>query len=213
LSPHAGIGRVRWGKGHGIKGQMVFLDRVRTILFAPHAAWPAIAREHTAMSSLAVHVAALAAIPAAARFIGVALIGVAAPNGAVVRIPVPVGLLDALVEYALAVIAVPVVALVANVLAPWFGGQRSLQNAFKLSAYSFTPYWLAGVFMLFPGLKFLAALGLYGFYLAWSGLPHLMRSPADKSLGYAVALLASALALMFLAVKATDSLLLALRLA
>jgi hypothetical protein len=186
---------------------MEFLDRVRAILFAPDAAWPVIAREKTAATSLALYVAVLAAIPAAARFIGVALIGVAARDGAAVRIPLPVGLLGAAIEYAGALVAVVVVALVANVLAPWFGGQRNLQSALKLSAYSFTPYWLAGMFMLFPGLTFLAALGLYGFYLAWAGLPHLMRSPSNKSFGYAVAILVTAIAMTILAIKLADILL------
>lgn len=184
---------------------MKVLRRVRAVLFAPASTWRAVAAEHT--GAAARHVAVLAAIPAVARFAGGALIGVAAPNGAVVRTPALIGLLGAVADYATAWAAVAVVALVTNVAAPGFGGKRSFQNAFKLAAYSFTPYWLAGICMLFPGLRFLAALGLYGLHLAWTGLPPLMRSPPDRSLGYVILVAAGAIAAIILALKLPDLLL------
>ena len=79
------------------------------------------------------------------------------------------------------------VALVVDLLAPKFGGQRSYSSALRLTAYSFTPVWLAGIFLLVPGASFLVLLGLYGFYLMWIGMPVLMQSPTDKTVPYVAA--------------------------
>ena len=62
-------------------------------------------------------------------------------------------------------------------------------NALKLTAYSYTPAWLAGIFLLVPGLSFLMILGLYGLYLMWLGLPPLMQAPREKALPYAAAVI------------------------
>ena len=67
----------------------------------------------------------------------------------------------------------------------------------KLSAYSFTPTWLAGIFLLMPGLRFLAILGLYAIFLLWRGLGPLMRVPKDKTLLYTAAVVVSALLVTF----------------
>ncbi len=73
--------------------------------------------------------------------------------------------------------------------------QRSYSNALRLTAYSFTPVWLAGIFLLVPGASFLVLLGLYGFYLMWIGMPVLMRVSAGKALPYVIAVAICAIAL------------------
>jgi hypothetical protein len=80
-------------------------------------------------------------------------------------------------------------------LARSFGGRRDFQNAFKLSVYSYTPVWLAGIFLLVPGLSFFAILGLYGVYLLWLGLPLLVDVPREKAPGFACAVVVCALML------------------
>ena len=47
--------------------------------------------------------------------------------------------------------------VVINLLAPLFGGQKDFDSALKLAVYSYTPVWLAGIFLLLPGLRFLDA--------------------------------------------------------
>jgi hypothetical protein len=69
-----------------------------------------------------------------------------------------------------------------------------LSNALKLAAYAHTPAWLAGIFLLVPGLSVLAILGLYGVYLLWSGLPPLMHAPPETTLAYAATVGGCALA-------------------
>jgi hypothetical protein len=87
-----------------------------------------------------------------------------------------------------------VVAGVIALLAARFGGKNNFANAFKLSVYSHTPLWLAGIFLLVPGLNFLVLLGgVYTFALLWIGLPLLMGTRSDQALAYAALITACAL--------------------
>jgi hypothetical protein len=86
-----------------------------------------------------------------------------------------------------------VVALIVDALAPTFSGRKNFESALKVTAYSYTPSWLCGFFLLIPGLRFLTILGLYGLYLLWLGLPALMKSPQDKAIGYTAAVVVIAI--------------------
>ena len=97
------------------------------------------------------------------------------------------------IVYLLTFAMVYIIASVIDLLAPRFGGQRNFANAVKLSVYSHTPLWLAGIFLLIPGLNFLLILGIYGLYLLWTGLPLLMQVPDEKALPYAAVVTACAL--------------------
>jgi hypothetical protein len=158
---------------------MNVVDRARAILFEPRTEWPAIERETGGMTALYVgYVAILAAVPEVANFIGQSLIGAYKPIGA--------GLMRAVVVYLATFPVVYLVAVVIDVAAPRFGGKKNWQNAFRLSVYAHTPLWLAGVFLLVPGLNFLVILGgLFGFRLLWVGLPLLMNARADRTMAYA----------------------------
>ena len=95
-----------------------------------------------------------------------------------------------------------VIALVIQVLAPLFGGRRNIDSAFKLAVYSFTPVWLAGIFLLLPGLHFLVLLGFYGLYILWRGLPPLAKVPNEMSLTFAITITIGAAALIYAATTA-----------
>jgi hypothetical protein len=165
---------------------MKLVERVKAIMLAPEAEWPVIEREKSTASGLFInYVAVLAAVPEVAHFIGQSLIGAYTPIGK--------GLLRALIAYLVSWAVVYLVAVVIDLFAPRFGGQRNFSNALKLSVFSHTPLWLAGIFLLVPGLNFLMILGAYGVYLLWIGLPLLMRTPREKSLRYAVLVTACAL--------------------
>ncbi len=97
------------------------------------------------------------------------------------RAPIFNGLFGAVFGYVMSCATVLLLGLVINLLAPLFGGRRDFDSAFKLAVYSFTPVWLAGIFLLLPGLYFLMLTGCYGAYLLWLGLPLLTKSPAAKS--------------------------------
>jgi Yip1 domain len=167
---------------------MNLVDRVKAILLTPRAEWPVIATEPGDVAYLFKnYVAILAAIPAIATFIGTALIGYNVPGLGTIRVSLFSGLLSAIIGYLLAFVVTYVVALIADALAPRFGGQQSFANALKLTVYSYTPGWLAGVFAIIPSLAFLGILGLYALYLFWTGAPVLMRVPPERATGYTAA--------------------------
>jgi hypothetical protein len=167
------------------------IARVKAIMLTPQAEWLEIAREPGEPAVLFLrYVAPLAAIPALARFIGSSLIGG--------YTPVVFGLVGAVVFWLMTFGVVYVLAFVIEMLGPRFGGRRDFQGAFKLSVYSYTPVWLAGIFLLVPGLSFLTILGLYGLYLLWLGMPLLVALPRDKALGLAGVVMVCAVILQLL---------------
>lgn len=167
---------------------MNLVERVKSILLTPKTEWPAIEREPGDVNYLFInYVAILAAIPAVCGFIG----------SLVARLPIGAALAFAVLNYVLTFVGVYIMALIIDALAPTFGGQKNSANALKLASYFPTPFWLVGVFSVIPGLRFLGILGLYGLYLLWTGLSPLMRSPEDKSLVYAAAVIVCAIILWF----------------
>ena len=85
-----------------------------------------------------------------------------------------VGITLAVFTFVMGIVAVFVLSLVIDFLAPTFGGQKDNAQALKLAAYSYTPAWVAGVLQILPLLGVLGLLaGLYGIYLLYLGLPTL----------------------------------------
>ena len=103
----------------------------------------------------------------------------------------------AIIQYALGLVMVYVLALIIEALAPSFGGTKDRLKAFKVAAYGSTASWLAGIFAIIPNLAFLSLLGLYSLYLYYTGLPVLMKVPNDKAFGYVAAVIVSAIVLFF----------------
>ena len=176
---------------------MDLVQRVKGILFTPEAEWLAIEHEPGTPAFLfSNYVVYLAAIPPLAGFIGNAIVGVATPTGTI-RVPLFAGLLGAVIAYVLSFIIVYAVAIIIDQLAPRFGGVKDFPSALKVTVYSFTPYWIAGILHLVAGLRFVAVVvALFGIYLAWLGLPRLMRASADKAMTYVVAAAACAIAIV-----------------
>ena len=156
---------------------MNLVERAKGIVVSPVAEWQAIDREPGDTAFLfGNYVAILAAIPAVCGFIGWVVLGV----------PALMALVVALTRYVMSFVMVYVVAFIVDQVAPSFGGRRHFESALKLSVFAATPIWLAGVFLLVPGLGFLAILGLYAVYLLWTGIPPLMHAPKDRALVYTV---------------------------
>ena len=184
---------------------MTLLQRVQAILLAPDSEWRVIDQESgNAATLFGGYVVYLAAVPAVAGFIGMSLVGFTVPAVGSVRVGLLSGLLAAVFAYVLAFVAVYIMALIIDALAPSFDGRKDRQSALKLATYSFTPAWIAGIFLLVPGLHFLTILGLYGFYLLYRGLPVLMDAPDERAMTYAgaVAGCGIALGLIFGAIRA-----------
>lgn len=178
---------------------MNIVDRVKRILMSPATEWPVIAAEATPTATLITgYVVPLAAVAAIAAFIGSAFVGVSVPMmGSTYRTPVSAALVVAVWSVAMAVIGVFVCGFIVNAFAPTFGGQKSDAQALKVAAYSFTPSWVAGILQIIPMLGILAILGgLYAIYLLYLGLPVLMKSPEDKTIGYTLAVIVSMIVVM-----------------
>jgi hypothetical protein len=172
---------------------MNLIARIKNILLSPHQEWLVIDRESgDPVFLFSRYVAILALIPAIAGVIGGSVIGVTVPAGTF-RVPLFIGILNAAISYLFTFVIVYSVALVIDGLAPTFGTERHLPSAMKLATYSFTPAWLAGIFLLLPGLRFLTVLGLYSIYILWVGLGPLMRAPKDKTLLYTIAVIVAGL--------------------
>jgi Yip1 domain len=168
---------------------MNLVERVKGIILTPKTEWPVIAGEQGDAAYLfRNYVAILAAIPAVCGFIGAVLIGA----------PIIAALIGAVIRYLLAFVAVYVVALIVNALAPTFASEKNFESALKVTVYSYTPSWLVGVFLLIPGLRFLTILGLYGLYLLWLGLPPVMKTPPDKAIWYTVVIVICAIVISIL---------------
>ncbi len=171
------------------------IARIKGILLSPSTEWPRIAAEPATAGSIYMgYVAPLAAIGVIAGFIGHVAIGVNVPFVGHVHTGVFAGIVAAILGYVLSFVSVFLVAWLVDVLAPTFGGQRDSLRALKVTAYSYTPAWVAGILYIVPALGVLAALaGLYGLYLLYLGLPVLMQCPKEKSVGYTVVLVICAI--------------------
>jgi len=173
---------------------MNIMERIKGILLRPKEEWQIIAGETTPIPELYKnYIILLAAIGPVASFIGMSLIGVSLPVGGAYRVSIITGIVSAVVQYILTLVGVYILALIIDTLAPTFTGEKNIDQAFKLAAYSYTPGWLVGIFALIPALGVLAILGLYGIYLLYVGLPVLMKSPREKSTGYTIAIIIAAI--------------------
>src|SRR5450631_2211398 len=164
---------------------MGLIDRVKNILLTPKTEWDVISAETTPQKALILnYVLPLAALAAIMHFISLFLIGTRGMFGGVMRMPMLWALTMAIYHLVMAVVAVFVIGFIIDALAPTFGGQKNMNQAVKVAAYSFTAAWVGSVFGILPYLGWLLAflMAIYGLYILFLGLPRLMKSPEDKAI-------------------------------
>lgn len=162
------------------------VGRIKDILTKPAETWDVIEGEAGDIKSIYLsYVAPLAAIGPVAAFLHSVLFGYSF-LGISYKPSIGSAISTFIVTYLLALASPFVMSLILDALAPTFGGTKDRLKAFKVAAYSSTASWVAGIFSLIPWLGALSILGLYSLYLLYVGLPKLMKSPADKSVGYIV---------------------------
>ena len=185
------------------------IQRARAVLLTPRTEWPVIAAEAATVQDLyRDYILALAAISPICRFIKTCLIGYGWHGFRVYRLGFSAGLSEAIVGYVMALVAVYALALVVDALAPNFSGQQDRMQALKVTAYSFTPAWVAGVAQLLPDFDGPGILGLHGLvglagagysvYLLYLGLPDTMRAPAERVAAYTAVTVVVALVMAWL---------------
>ena len=158
---------------------MSLVSRAQNIIVRPAAEWPVIAIEPISPATLYTgYIIPLAAIGPVCAFLS-----------SVVFTHRPVfGVIVAVLSFVLELIYVFVAAVIAQSLAPSFGGIADRLAALKWIAYAYTPRWVAGIFNLIPILGPLLVLvsSLYSLYVLYLGTVPMMRVPQEKAIGYVV---------------------------
>lgn len=168
---------------------MDIVARVQGILLRPKEEWLKISEETLPLSELFTsYVLVLAAIPAAAQFVGLGIVGFRVPFLGWHRLGIGTALFRAVLAYVFSIVAVFVFGMVINALASSFSSTPNLDNAMKLAVYSMTPAWVAGALHIIPFLSPLAILvSIYGIYILYLGLvTPLMNTPKDKVASYLI---------------------------
>lgn len=179
------------------------VERAKAIILTPKDEWPVIAGETASQADiLKGYVLPLAAIGPVAGLIGGQVFGYGA-LGFSFRPGIFAGLSTAIVSFILGLVGIFILSLIADFLAPKFGGTSNRLNAFKLVAYGATASWLAAVFQLIPMLGVFGLLGLYSIYLFYTGAGPLMKVPGDKAPGYIAVTIACAIVLAFIIMPIT----------
>ena len=173
---------------------MNLIQRATNISLNPKTEWPVIAEETTTIADLFKgYIIPLSAIPVVASFIGLSMIGMSLPFGGHFRMPIMTGITILVMSFVLGLVSTYLISLIINALAPTFGGEKNPMQALKVTAFAFTPAWIAGVINIIPALGILGLLAaLYSIYVLYLGLPILMKTPEDKAGPYtAVAVICS----------------------
>jgi len=168
---------------------MALIDRVKNILLSPQTEWPVIAAEPATTQSIYTgYVMILAAIgPLAILLRGLA-------GGFLGAVAV------AIASYIIALAITFVLALIVDALAPSFGGTKDFVASLKLTAYSYTAAWIAGIFQLLPFIGGIIGLlaAIYAFYTFYLGAPVLKKCAPDKAVGFTIVVVICGLVLGFL---------------
>ena len=175
-------------------------QRVRRILLQPANEWLVIEREERSVADLYLgYIIPLAALTPVATLFGTSVLGITLPFGGSYRVPFASAVVSALVQYALSLAGIYVLAVIIDVLAPRFAGTKGRLQALKVAAYASTASYIAGIVALVPALSVLGIAGLYSLYLIYLGLPVLMRAPRERALAYTATVVGSAIVLFLVA--------------
>lgn len=160
------------------------VQRVINIITKPKEEWNIIANETPNVGNIfTLYVLPLLLIPTVSQIIGLGLIGKKIGVGlwSVKVKSWELGITTGISTFIGGLIAIYLVALVIDLLAPSFGSEKNFGRSFQLAAYSWTPAWIAGIFYIFPALGIIAILaGIYGLVLLYLGIAPLKKTPADK---------------------------------
>jgi len=161
---------------------MSLVDRVKGILLSPKDEWPKIEPETATVQSLYTgYVMILAAIGPVALLIH----------------SLSLGIVGAIVMYVVALGATYVMALIVDLLAPTFGGEKNFIQSLKLTAYSYTAVWVAGILHLIGAIGGIIGLlaALYSLYTLYLGISVMKKCPADKAVAYTLVVVVCGLVL------------------
>jgi hypothetical protein len=161
---------------------MNLVERLKGILLSPKTEWPKIAAEPmTAQQVFTNWVMILAAIGPLAMIIGFSGLGLG------------FSLRFAIANYITVLVVTALVALIVDALAPKFGGTKGFVESLKLTAFSYTAAYVAGVLHLLGtmgGPLMLIAM-VYAWYTFYLGAPVLRKCSADKAIAFTAVVVVS----------------------
>jgi len=178
---------------------MGVIDRAKNIIVQPKAEWTVIDTEPATVGGLySGYVIPLSLVSVICATLGMVIFGISVPFLGSIKMPIGTALGGAAVRFVAGLVAIYVIAMVIDALAPTFGGTKNSIQAFKVAAYSYTAAWVFGILAIIPQLGIIGGLlGLYSLYLLYTGLPALMKSPPEKALGYTVLVVVVGIVLFF----------------
>src|SRR6185503_4080637 len=126
---------------------MAIMDRIKGMLLSPRTEWPKVAAEPASVQSI---------------YTGwVMILGLLGPIAILLLSSVffgAFGVLAAVASYVNTLVGIAIIALIADLIAPTFGGTRDYVAALKLVAYAATAIWIAQIALIVPVLGALVAL-------------------------------------------------------
>ncbi len=170
-------------------------NRVRNLIVNPKKTWVEIDAETLTPQQLILkYLLPLAAVPAAAFFIGYSVFGIAVPFAGIYRMAWWQAMLTALTGYVINIAVVLILGILIEQAAPLFGAAKSRIRGLKIAIFCYWPYWIAGILFIIPSLGVVTQLaGLYGLYLLYTGLPIIMNAPENKTKFYSILAIIAAL--------------------
>lgn len=146
------------------------VNRIKNILVTPQTEWPVVGAEPMTVKDVYLRYVLIVA--------GLAAVMAVLLNGLVIG----------LFTYAVALGAVFLLGVLADALAPGFGGERNLSQGVKLIGFAATAGWIAALFSFIPWLGGLIAFAgfIYTLVQLYFGAPYTTKVPKDRALGYVV---------------------------
>jgi hypothetical protein len=174
---------------------MDIINRIKNVLITPKTEWSTIEAENSPHLKVFTNFfLPLALITAIAAFIGWGLIGYRVWGVHVSSMSM--GIRQAISLSVTLLGGVYLTAIVINMLAGTFNAKSDFDRAFSLTAFSYTPMLVAGIFYILPSLSWIASLaGLYSLYILYIGFKPMMKVPDDKQTVYFVVSLISMVAI------------------
>ena len=186
----------------------MFLGHLAGLFSNPAAEWARIrdARYSTGGCLLG-HTMLLALVPAVAGYIGTTEIGWEVGAAGVVKLTTGSAARIAFFYYGAMVLTTLTVGVMIHWMSRTYGAEQPLSQCVVLASYTATPLFLAGILQLYPVLWLNLVLGLpvagYTIYLFYTGVPIVMRIPAERGFLFASAMLAFGLLALVALLAAT----------
>jgi hypothetical protein len=167
-------------------------------MYAPSKEWKNISEQKQSISHIYLtFLAFFAAIPPASAFVGSTYVGWQVGSGETHTLTTESAMYLSIAAYLAIMAAVLVLSLFVQWMAKTYGAKPTLSECLNLTAYSFTPLFLAGFLGAFPILWLdmlvsLAAIGM-SINLLFKGVPQLMGINEEKAFLFSSSILTVAM--------------------